>query len=74
MSEKINNDPFLNAHKERLVDVDPQNMYVPKAGFWEQVGAGFGEGLDFTNEINIFFKFDSKTQSRLIRICVSMYI
>lgn len=49
MSEKINNDPFLNAHKERLVDVDPQNMYVPKAGFWEQVGAGFGEGLDFTS-------------------------
>ena len=46
---KVKDDAFLNPYKERLTDIDAQNMYVPKAGFWEQVGAGFGEGLDFTS-------------------------
>lgn len=46
---KVNEDAFLNPYKERLVEADGQNMYVPKAGFWEQAGAGFGEGLDFTS-------------------------
>ena len=49
MAEKINKDVYLNPNRERLVDVDPQNMYVPKAGFWEQASAGFKEGLDFTS-------------------------
>tara|TARA_X000001382_G_scaffold23319_4_gene14223 strand:+ start:8340 stop:10097 length:1758 start_codon:yes stop_codon:yes gene_type:complete len=46
---KVQDDAFLNPYKERLTDIDAQNMYVPKAGFWEQVGAGFGEGIDYTS-------------------------
>lgn len=45
----IVNDPFLNPQKERLVEADGQNMYTPKAGFWEQVGAGWGEGQNWTS-------------------------
>lgn len=47
----IQADPFLNPKKERLVEADGQNMYVPKAGFWdsENWSMGFGEGQKYTS-------------------------
>lgn len=47
----INDDPFLNPRKERLVEADGQNMYVPKAGFFdgENWSAGFGLGQKYTS-------------------------
>lgn len=45
----ITNDPFLSPRKERLVQADGQNMYTPKAGFWDQALAGFGEGQKYTS-------------------------
>jgi len=40
---------FLNPQKERLVQADGQNMYTPKASFWDQFTAGFGVGQDYTS-------------------------
>lgn len=47
----ITNDPFLNPRRERLVEADGQNMYVPKAGFFDSDNwsAGFGEGQKYTS-------------------------
>ncbi len=50
MTEVVN-DPFLNPRKEQLVEADGQNMYVPKAGFFDSDNwsAGFGEGQKYTS-------------------------
>ena len=47
----IKDDPFLNPKKERLIEADGQNMYVPKAGFFdgENWSAGAGEGRKYTS-------------------------
>ena len=47
----ITKDPFLNPRRERLVEADGQNMYVPKAGFFDSDNwsAGFGEGQKYTS-------------------------
>ena len=45
----VKHDPFLNPQPERLAEIDGQNMYTPKANFWDQISGGFGVGQDWTS-------------------------